>query len=98
MNIVVPIVMPVGGHIRGGGGGYSEVVDQLMESMPLFLGVPWLLYAITFVLGGSLVIATGLNEKIEKIVSRYLAWGAVSLSMYTLIYTLYWLVRYLIEQ
>ena len=97
MNIITPIVVPMGGGICDGGGSCSEVVNQAIDNAPLFLGVPWLIFVITSLTIGSLAIATD-NRKIEGIDFRFMGWGATVLGTYTLIYVLYYLVWYLIER
>lgn len=97
MNIVTPIVVPMGGGISGGGGSCSEVVNQAMDNAGLFLGVPWLIFFIISLIMGSLFVATD-NRKIADINFRFMGWGATALGTYTLIYVLYYLVRYLIER
>jgi hypothetical protein len=97
MNIVTPIVVPMGGGIRGGGGSCSEVVNQAIDNAELFLGVPWLIFFIISLIMGSLFVATD-NRKIADINFRFTGWGATVLGTYTLIYVLYYLVRYLIER
>lgn len=91
MNAVIPIVVPMGGF-RGGFSGGGEV-SEFVENMPLFLGVPWGIFALLFIIVGGLVIVEFIDHEVAF---KFIGWSFAILGTYTLIYCGFYLIRYLI--
>jgi hypothetical protein len=92
LAVVVPVVTPVVVNRSRGGSGSSPFEDQLMESMFLWLGLPWIIVSLLGLLG---LLITVLNDSLWSKVERIVVIGGIIMLSYTLGYTVFWIIKWL---
>lgn len=92
LAVVVPVVTPVVVNRSRGGSSLSPFEDQLMESMPLWLGLPWIIVCLLGLLG---LLITTLDDRLWSKVERIIAIGGIIMLSYTLGYIVFWFVKWL---
>ena len=92
LAVVVPVVTPVVVNRSGGGSGSSPFEDQLMESMFLWLGLPWI---IAILLSMICLLVTIVDDRLLFKLGRINAIGGIIMLSYTLGYVVFWIIKWL---
>lgn len=92
LAVVVPVVTPVVVNRSRGGSSLSPFEDQLMESMFLWLVLPWVIVGLLALLG---LLITTLDDRLWPKVERIIAIEGIIMISYTLGYVVFWLIKWL---
>ena len=91
MNTVIPIVVP--SVVRRGSFSGGGEMPEFVANMPLFLGAPWGIFLLLFIIVMGLTLAEHINPKVAfKLTGR----SVVLLGTYTLFYCISYLILYLL--
>lgn len=92
LAVVVPVVTPIVVRKSGSGSGLSPFEDQLMESTPLWLCLPWAIVCLLVFLG---LLITALDDRLWSKVVRLNVIGGIIMVSYTLGYVVFWFIKWL---
>ena len=92
LAVVVPVVTPIVVNRSRGGSSLSPFEDQLMESMPLWLCLPWVVFGLLSMLG---LLITILDDSLWDKAVRISTIGCIIMVSYTLGYTAFWFIKWL---
>lgn len=92
LAVVVPVVTPIVVNRSRGGSSLSPFEDQLMESMFLWLGLPWI---IALLLTSICLLMTIIDDRLLFKLGRINAIGGIIMFSYTLGYVVFWFIKWL---
>lgn len=92
LAVVVPVVTPIVVNRSRGGSSLSPFEDQLMESMFLWLGLPWI---VALLLSCICLLVTLVDDRLLFKLGRINAIGGIIMFIYTLGYIAFWFIKWL---